>query len=160
MARCADELLVVYFFFSSFFFSLESQSAQTNWNSTQYSIKYILYSCFWKKNILFMVNIACMHDMYMFSNRIHNSHMPKIFLTGSQFNVFFFISFSTFFITIKYTTTQTNYSRTYMYTYALSFRRNEKKPNWVCVFVRTVRWVIWVCVYGFVEIMILVFNGL
>lgn len=46
-------------------------------------------SCFlfWKKNILFMVNIACMiwECVYEFLFQPHNSHMPKIFLTGPQF---------------------------------------------------------------------------
>lgn len=50
------------------FFSLECQSAQTNWNSTHYSTAiqwiivqlFVLLFLFWKKNILFMVNIACM----------------------------------------------------------------------------------------------------
>lgn len=66
-ARCADEMFVVYLFFVSLLFRARSKANQhrptgTVHISTHYSRAWysIAYYCVWKKNILFMVNIACM----------------------------------------------------------------------------------------------------
>lgn len=150
-ARCADEMFVVYISSSLFLCSLERQSAQTNWNSTQsvctnwYSIVWYslacrccYYFCVWKKNILFMVNIAW-HDMYVVCFVFFSTtKKPYEFTCAKDFShrpaiwVFFH----------RLITAAVYYVHKHTYVYALSFRGKaqiEFMPLWV----RTARWVMY-----------------